>query len=149
MRPITLTAMVGVITLALGGAAWAHGGGGGGFHGGGGGGFQGGGGFRGGGGGFHASAFHGGGFHGDRGGFHGDRGGSHRGEMHASTHSHDSSGHQSAMNDRSNRGGLRRGAERASYVHGLNSERRGTSGAGEHTGTTATTGTSTTRTGGI
>jgi hypothetical protein len=59
-------------------------------------------------------------------------------------HSHGFSGRHFAMNHntRSNRGGLRRGQQRASYVHRLNSERRGTRTASTGTrGTTATTGT--------
>jgi hypothetical protein len=56
-------------------------------------------------------------------------------------------GRQVAMNGnlRSNRGGLRRGHERAAYVHRLNNERRDT---GETDGRTRTTGTNATGRGG-
>jgi hypothetical protein len=66
-----------------------------------------------------------------------------------SMHSRSLSGHHFAMNHntRSNRGGLRRGQQRAAYVHQLNSERRGTGTATGTTGTTARTGTTGTSTG--
>jgi hypothetical protein len=92
MRPISLIAMAGVITVALSGAAMAQGrgGGGGGSHGGG-----------------SSPAFRGGG-----GAFNG-----------GSTAMH-SRGFTMDHNVRSNRGGFRRGEERAAFVHRLNNERR-------------------------
>jgi len=64
-----------------------------------------------------------------------------------SMHSHGVSGRHFAMNHNvhSNRGGLRRGQERAAYVHRLNSERRGTREAGARAGTTSTTASTGTR----
>jgi hypothetical protein len=161
MRMIALVAAVSGIALVLGSAAHA----------------------RGFGGGFHAGGFNGGGSHWGGSHWSGSHwGGSHWGGSHwaghaSSTHSFGTSrsgSRQSAAatgNVRSNRGGLRRGQERAAYVHQLNNQRHqgqstgagtrtasassaagaGRSGASTHTaGTTSHTGaTSGSTTGGV
>ena len=94
MRGVALVAIVGTIAVAFSGAAAARDG-----HG-----FQGGG--------SHWGGFHHGGAHALRGGM-------------SVAHSHSFGGNHAAAsgNLRSNRGGLRRGHERAAYVHRLNHQR--------------------------
>ena len=111
MRPIGVMAAVGAIAVLLGGTAEARG--------------------------FGASGIHGSaGFHRSGSQFGGSHwGGSHWSGHASGTHSFRSAGvrrshrvggqHSASGNERSNRGGLRRGQERASYVHRLNNERRG------------------------
>jgi hypothetical protein len=93
MKSVAVIAMVGALAFALGGPAEARG--------------------PGGGGGPSMGGFHGGGMSAPRGG--------HAAAMPGRGYR----GGHVAMNSnlRSNRGGLRRGQERASYVHGLNSQR--------------------------
>ncbi len=113
MRSVAVIAMVGAIAFALSGTAAARGGGGGGPQ--------------------AAGGFHGGGMHAS--------GGS---GMSSAMPSRSIGGGHFAMNNnlRSNRGSLRRGQERAAYVHPLNSQRRtaGTNSA-INGSTTRTTGT--------